>query len=103
MPNDTQFKTVSINTTNQQEEKMLSFLLSQCGKSYDYNAALAYWIPWRGSMPEYSKYFCSQLMLTSLHQIQMFLKISLEKAVLTKAFFLIFQYMEILLIIHGDH
>ena len=72
MPNSSQFKTLKINVTMEQEEKLMSFLLNQCGKSYDYNAALAYWVPWRRSMPEYSKYFCSQLMLTSLHQIQMF-------------------------------
>lgn len=72
MPNESQFKTIKLETTNEQEEKMLSFLLNQCGKFYDYKAALAYWLPWRSSMPEYPKYFCSQLMLTTLHQIQLY-------------------------------
>jgi len=70
MPNDTQFKKLQLDTTMQEEEKMISFLLNQCGKYYDYNAALGYWLPWRNSMTEYSRYFCSQLMLTTLHQIQ---------------------------------
>ena len=72
MPNDTQFKKLSIEITPINEEKMISFLFKQCGKYYDYQAALGYFIPFRPSMPEYPKYFCSQLMLTSFHQIQMY-------------------------------
>ena len=72
MPNKTQFSTIDLDTTIEQEEKMISFLLKQCGKYYDYQAALGYFVPMRNSKPTYAKYFCSQLMLTALHQIQLY-------------------------------
>ncbi len=72
MPNNTQFDKVKVELQQKDEEKMISFLLKQCGKYYDYGGALGYFIPMRNSMPEYSRYFCSQLMLTCFHQIQMY-------------------------------
>lgn len=72
MPNNIEFEKISVNITQTNEKKMISFLLKQCGKFYDYQAAIGYFIPFRSNMPEYSKYFCSQLMLSCFHQIQMY-------------------------------
>ena len=68
---EAQSANIPINVTMDEEKKMVSFLLNQCGKSYDYTAALMYYIPLRNSLTEYDQYYCSELMVCTLQQVRM--------------------------------
>lgn len=72
MPNENHFEKVQIHINTNQKNKILEFLFNECGKNYDYQGALLYYIPRRNNESYYSKYFCSQLMVSALHQIQMY-------------------------------
>lgn len=72
MPDDNQFKTVEINIDKTKKDKVIQFLFGEIGKTYDYPGALMYFIPRRRFETIYPRYFCSQLMVSALHQIQMY-------------------------------
>lgn len=72
MPNSTEFDKIHVQVSDQEEEKLINFLFDQCGKNYDYEGALGFFIPFRYNRNQYDKYFCSQLMVSALHQIQMY-------------------------------
>jgi|TARA_B110000858_G_scaffold185829_1_gene228379 hypothetical protein len=67
---EAQSANVPINVSMQEEQKMVSFLLNQCGKSYDYTGALMFFVPLRNSMTEYDQYYCSELMVCTLQQVR---------------------------------
>lgn len=69
MPNEADYEQVKIPINIQEEYKLASFLLEQCGKNYDYVGALTYFVPFRGRHSIYDLYFCSQLMVCALHHI----------------------------------
>jgi hypothetical protein len=69
MPNEIEYKIVEINVTENEEFVLGSFLIGQCGKNYDYTGALTYFVPFRHSSDTYDSYFCSQLMVCALQQI----------------------------------
>ena len=62
---------VPITLSKDNETKVGNFLLSQCGKPYDYAAALLYLVPLRSPNTEYSQYYCSELMVCALQQCRM--------------------------------
>ena len=69
-PNEREFSLINIkNTTEEEELQLAKFLHDQVKKEYDYYAALTYYIPGRDRAASYNKYFCSQLMVASLQQI----------------------------------
>lgn len=72
MPNETQFTCLPLSMEEKDEFQVASFLLSQCKKKYDYAGALTYYLPLRHSETEYPTYFCSQLMVCALQQVQQF-------------------------------
>ncbi len=69
MPNEVEFEQVEIPINLDEEYKLATFLLDQCGKNYDYIGALTYFVPFRNSHSVYNLYFCSQLMVCALHQV----------------------------------
>ena len=73
---DSQAKKIKINLNQENEMKIASFLLSQCGKPYDYNAAVCYFVPLRNSRPEYEQYYCSELMVCALQQCRLLLDVN---------------------------
>lgn len=72
MPDENQFEQIEINVNKDQKNKVLKYVFDQCGKNYDYQGALMYYIPIRTNESNYARYFCSQLMVSALHQVQMF-------------------------------
>jgi len=71
-PNSQQFSTIEMNLTRDHELKVLSFLLDQTNKPYDYLGALTYFVPFRNRELSYNSYFCSQLMVTALQHVDRF-------------------------------
>jgi hypothetical protein len=72
MPNNTQYTQVHLDVDEIKEHEMLNFLLQECGKYYDYGGALAYFVPWRTHSNVYEKYFCSQLMMTTMQKVGLY-------------------------------
>jgi len=72
MPNEVEHKVVELNVGENDEFQLAKFLLSQCGKNYDYSGALASFIPLRRSSTVYDSYFCSQYMVCGLQHIGRF-------------------------------
>jgi hypothetical protein len=68
---ESQAASVKVNTSMENELKLANFLLSQCGKPYDYGAAVMYFVPLRSSRTEYQQYYCSELMVCALQQCRM--------------------------------
>tara|TARA_B110000008_G_scaffold279507_1_gene326885 strand:+ start:2179 stop:2742 length:564 start_codon:yes stop_codon:yes gene_type:complete len=73
---DSQAEKLRINLSQENEMKIASFLMSQCGKPYDYTAAVCYFVPLRNSSPEYEQYYCSELMVCALQQCRMLLEVN---------------------------
>ena len=71
MLDDSQAESVTVNTSSENELKLAKFMLSQCGKPYDYGAAVMYFVPLRKSQTEYQQYYCSELMVCALQQCRM--------------------------------
>lgn len=68
---DTCAANIPVNLSLDNEYKLGKFLLSQCGKPYDYAGALLYAVPLRTSNSEYPQYYCSELMVCALQQCRM--------------------------------
>ena len=73
MPNETQFTCLDIPMEEEDEFTVVTFLLDQCKKSYDYAGALTYYIPLRPSHQVYPTYFCSQLMVCALQHVRQYM------------------------------
>ena len=68
---ETSAASVPITLSPSNEIKLGNFLLTQCGKPYDYAGALLYAVPLRKSNTEYPQYYCSELMVCALQQCRM--------------------------------
>ena len=73
---ESQSAQLKINLSQENEMKVASFLISQCGKPYDYTGAVCYFVPLRHSQTEYEKYYCSELMVCALKQCRMLLEVN---------------------------
>ncbi len=71
MPNETQFKCITLPMNQEDEFAMAQFLLKQIKKPYDYAAALGYFLPVRSSQMEYPQYYCSELMVCALQHVRL--------------------------------
>ena len=69
MPNKIQYACVNIDASEEEEMAMAKFLIDQCTKPYDTVGALTFFIPLRQSAHQYDMYFCSQLMVCAMQQI----------------------------------
>lgn len=62
---------VPVQMSPDNEINVANFLLSQCGKPYDYTGATLCFVPLRTSNSEYPQYFCSELMVCALQHCRM--------------------------------
>ena len=69
-PNENENALIEMNISDDQEFVVAQFLFDQMKKQYDTFGALTYYVPLRSRAVIYDKYFCSQLMVVSLQQIQ---------------------------------
>jgi len=76
MMDKSQASYVKINADMNKQKKLAKFLLSQCGKPYDYTAAVLHFVPFRKSSSEYEEYYCSELMVCALQQCRMLLHVN---------------------------
>jgi hypothetical protein len=68
-PSENENALIEMKINDEQEFVVAKFLFDQIKKDYDTFGALTFYVPLRGRSGTYEKYFCSQLMVASLQQI----------------------------------
>lgn len=75
-PNESENALLQMRLTDDQEFTIAKFLFNQIKKDYDTVGAFTFFVPLRSRAGTYDKYFCSQLMVASLQQVNLLMDVN---------------------------